>query len=334
MKSQMRRMFVVIITLLIVGALPSCTGDDDPEDVLSQYFKLVQSDREEEANKLLSRKDQDIAALPDFREVSMGRMAVGRIFEMEETESEAFYKFLQDNLINFEIGESRNDGDDVLIQVTLRYLDIFTLSFEVADTEPELNKESLDPEEKNKLYKAALKTLYGESDPPIEVVEEKIRMIREKGEWRAIMNLEADYIEGKVFRLSWEAWEAGFSDDNKLAADLYRQALVLDPDNYEVKAKLAEVEAELAEMQAVLDHPVDIYVKDHITMTEINIEGEGSFKEIIFSANNSGDRRISGLKIRVEYLEEDGQILAAEILEHQICGRNLEPSGSVSGQKT
>ena len=331
---KMRNIVMCASFFVLILSVAACNPTaKSPREVLEKYFHLAGSGNFSEANALLCAADQDVLSKSDYLEIAKGGFNSQNLLERVKAESVFFHDFLKERLIAYEILEEREDGDNSVFLVEESSINFFAMAFEIGNTEPDLNSSELKAEDKDDLYKKAIEGLYTDEEPPREALELEISVIKEDGDWRVFVNLEDDYIEGKVFFLSQEAWTAKFDDNFKLAAELYNEALGLRPEDEVLKAGLAEVQAELDEIEEILNTPVSSYAGNYMALENIRVEKNESFTDLIFDLKNTGDKTVTKIKFRLHYLTAEGELIKAVIFDHQIWGSSLEPKSEVADQK-
>ena len=321
----------VAAVVLLMSAVIACSGES-PQSVLEKYFELVETNEQDEANKLLSAEDKSVIALPDYAEIVEGGFSISAILERTKEESEALYDFLFENIISHEIVSSSEAGDVTTFEVGVRYLNIFAMAFELAEAAPELNDESLEKEAKNKAYKDAIEKLYGEEDPPFETETEEFRVIKESGAFRVAAGLQKAYNEAKAFFLSSEAWSADFDGDFGRAVRLYQEVRALDPGNTEVNGKIEALQKKIDEINAMLTFDPDPYAEKYLELVDVKFIGEDYKTDIAFSVKNSGGKAIIRLKLLVVYRDADGEVLNAEYVDFRPWGSPIEPESTLEDQ--
>jgi hypothetical protein len=330
--SLLSRSAIAAIALFLF-AIVACSSDS-PESVLKRYFELVETNKQDEANELLSAEDKSVIALPDYQETVEGDFSISSILERAEEESKAFYDFLLENIISHEIVSSSENGDVTTFEVNVRYLNIFVLAFELAEEEPKLNEESLEKEAKNEAYKNAIKTLYGEVGPPFETATEEFLVIKEGDDWLVVANVQKAYNEAKANQLMSEAWEADFDGNYGKALRLYEEVRELTPDNVEVLGKIEAVERKIDEINAMLQFEPDAYAEKYLELVDVKFVGEAHRTDITFSVTNTGNKTIIGLKLLVVYRNPDGEVLNAEYIDIRPWGSGVLPDSTLENQES
>ena len=318
---------------LLISTIIACSGDS-PESVLKQYFDLIETNKQDEANELLSAEDKNVVALPDYAEIVEGGFSISAILERTKEESEAFYEFLLENIISHEIVSSSEEGDVTTFEVSVTYLNIFAMAFELAEAAPELNDESLEKEAKNEAYKNAIEKLYGEAGPPFETETKEFQVMKESGDFRVAVDLQTTYNEAKAMKLSSEAWSADFDGDFGLALRLYREVKQLDPSNTDVDGKIEALQKKIDEINKMLRFDPDPYATKYLELVDVKFIGEDYKTDITFSVKNSGEKAIIRLKLLVVYRDADDEVLNAEYVNFRPWGSPVEPESTLEDQES
>ena len=305
-----------------------------PRQTLDEYFRLLNAARSAEAYVLLTAADHEVVRREDYFRVVEGDVSREEMVLNVSAESRSLYEFLRGGRMTYRVLSWREEQGSYVFELETNSPDIYQATMILYYINPKLQDKSLAKEVREGLYAETIKRAYPGGTPPYITRTQTIRIVREGGVWRVNAGLLERYRKAKAFRLSRRAWNAEFEGDVDLAAALYREAHNLDPDNEQITQALSKNEATLERRREELNREIDAYIKLNMALKDVRISSDNIGRNIIFSVENQGDRRISSIRLRILYYSEIGRLLGIEHLDYNLRGGFLKPGSSLSSQST
>lgn len=285
---------------------------DQPEEIVKQYYSSLIYGNFEEAYNLLSMEDKDNVSMEEYTGLmSMLWNTGGMLIDMKVTFPD-LYIYVEEHLFHAVPVTIKETPGRFDMEMEISFLDIYRMFFELPDVEPIIN----DPNQPfgilNEAAVRAVNTLYRESGPPMHVDVIPLSILEEDGEWKLFANIAHELLLMRSEELGTEAWSASFDGNLALARDLYLEALDLNPENERFRDALRGVEEKLREAEDKMNVQPEPYVLEFIEVWNVRIE-KGMFPKIVFSMRNNGDRLVDDIKVRMAYLSPEGDLLEIEM---------------------
>lgn len=305
-----------------------------PRQTLDEYFRLLNASRSTEAYALLIAADREVVRREDYVRIVEGDVSREEMVQKVLNDSGNLYEFLQEGRMTYRVQSWREERGGFVFELETNSPDIFETTMVLVYANPKLQDETLSKEVKESLYAETIKRVYPGGGPPFITRTQTYRIVNEGGVWRVDAGLLARYRKAKAFRLSRRAWNAEFEGDVDLAAALYKEAHYLDPENEQISQALSKNEATLERRREELNREIEPYIKLSMVLKDVRIAEDNIGRNIVFSVENGGDRRISSIRLRILYYSEIGRLLGIEHLDYNLRGGFLKPGSVLARQST
>lgn len=286
----MKRLVIIVLcccALLLSAAGPAfAKGQSSAKKAVKEYYDAWYALDAQKAYDSLAQVDKDEMSFAEFT---------------SQYNFNAFEEKLVRAKSSYKIVSIKDKGDKPTAEIMLVVPDNNALAerfFSIGASFKSANMTDQQIEE------AVLKQIKKEKIPTLETTI-TIKLIKDAEGWHVFNDWAT---EKQVKELLGKAWSASFNGDAITALAAYEEALKLDPASKDAQDGRAKVVDEAKKMEADL-----AFAREYIEIADLEAANKdiyGKLQPVVtFTVKNNSDKTLSTLKLRVSYLDADGQVL-------------------------
>jgi len=277
----------------------------ESEEIIDNYFANLKSGEYEKAFSLLANEEKKNITINDFKEY----MAEwDNMLNNSKKLSIEFYNFIKKDYLAYKILSEKKEKDTGIFEIGITYPDIFVMGFDLGNELPELTGDIKLTAEIEAKVKKALEKLFPDG-PETYTNEKQYKIVKENNASKLITGVSNDIFKYKAQMLNGEAFTAKMAGEFEKAVRLYKEALSFVPEDQNIKSSLKSCEQELEERNMELNKPIDPYITQHLKIKNPELDFSNFGLQIKFQIENTGDRTVRSIELRIIYYSDDDQII-------------------------
>jgi len=225
----------------------------------------------------------------------------------------ALYKFLIKNRFSYKIISKKKLKNSVVFKIEVSEPDIFVIAFDITKKAPELDDPKVSKEKKEKILKKTIEELWPDNkNIPLVKNINTYKVVQENKKWKLFLNLKKEINLWKSQQIQQKAWKKKFDGNLEEALNLYKQALLLTPDDKRLQKAIKQCEKAIKKRKEELKEVKDPYIKSYLKILNAKVKKKNRDWILSFTIKNLGDQTIFGMKVRFVYLDKNKKVLKIE----------------------